>query len=180
MRIIREHTVSLAVDIQEKLIPFIFEHEELLHNMIILIRGLKILEIPLIVTEQYPKGLGETVPVIREEIEPFHPIEKTAFSCCDDPRFMVHLNNIAKKYVIVFGIEAHVCILQTTIDLIEDGFQPVVIEDCISSRKLSDKMTALERMRQEGAIISSYESILFELARISGTDQFREISRLVK
>ena len=85
-----------------------------------------------------------------------------------------------KKNVILCGIETHVCVLQTTIDLIQLGYQPIVIEDCVSSRKLSDKQTAIERMRQEGAIISSLESILFELARFSGNETFKAISKLVK
>ncbi len=180
MRITKEHTVGLVIDVQEKLLPHISGHEALLKNVGILLQGFKALEIPVMVTEQYKRGLGETVSPIVEVLEDFNPLEKITFSCCDDPQFVVKLNNTAKKYVIVCGIESHVCVLQTTVDLLEAGFQPVVVEDCISSRRPSDKVIAIERMRQEGAIITTYESILFELARISGTDTFKLISKLVK
>ncbi len=180
MRINKEHAIGLVIDIQERLLPHICEHEALLKNVGILLHGFKALEIPVLVTEQYKKGLGETAPPVKEVLEDFNPMEKITFSCCDDPQFMVKMNNATKKYVIVCGIESHVCVLQTTIDLLEAGFQPVVVEDCISSRKSSDTVIAVERMRQEGAIITTYESILFELARVAGTDTFKAISKLVK
>ena len=180
MRILAEDSVGLVIDIQERLLPHIFKYEELLHKTKILIEGLNVLNIPILVTEQYRKGLGETVPMIADNIDSFQPMEKVSFSCCDDDPFSDRLKNSGKKNVIICGIEAHVCLLQTTIDLIESGYQPVVVEDCTSSRKMIDKFIAIERMRQEGAIISTYESILFELARISGTDQFKAISKLVK
>lgn len=180
MRITKEHTVGLVIDIQERLLPHISGHEMLLKNVRILVEGLNALEVPIMVTEQYRKGLGETVPVIQEALGHFEPTEKMSFSCCDDPQFILRLNNMAKKNVIVCGIESHVCVLQTAIDLLESGFLPVVVEDCISSRKPLDKEIAVRRMSREGAIITSYESILFELARISGTDTFKAISKLVK
>jgi nicotinamidase-related amidase len=180
MRITKDHTVGLVIDIQERLLPHIAGHEALLKNVETLIRGLNALEVPVMVTEQYRKGLGETLPAIKEAIGHFDPMEKMTFSCCDDPQFSLKLNNMAKKNVIVCGIESHVCVLQTVIDLLESGFQPVVVEDCISSRRSPDKLVAVERMRQEGAIITTFESILFELARVSGTDTFKAISKLVK
>ena len=93
---------------------------------------------------------------------------------------MSKLKDSGKKNVILCGIESHVCVLQTALDLLTNGFQPVLIEDCVSSRNLNDKNIAVERMRQEGAIISTYESILFELLEISGTETFKEISKIVK
>ena len=180
MRITKDHTVGLVIDIQERLLPHIAGHEVLLKNVETLILGLNALEVPVMITEQYRKGLGETVPAIQEALQYFEPMEKMTFSCCDDPHFIVRLNNMAKKNVIVCGIESHVCVLQTVIDLLESGFQPVVVKDCISSRKPLDKEIAVRRMSREGAIITSYESILFELARISGTDTFKTISKLVK
>lgn len=180
MRVIKEQAAGLVIDIQEKLIPHIAGNEELLKNAEILLRGLTVLEVPVLVTEQYRKGLGETVSPIRESVELFEPLEKLSFSCCDDPHFTGKLNNLRRKFVIICGIESHVCVLQTTIDLLESDYIPVVIADCISSRKLTDKEIAIQRMRQEGAIISSYESILFELARVSGNDAFKAISKLVK
>jgi nicotinamidase-related amidase len=180
MRILKENTLALIIDIQDRLFPHINEKEILEKNIRILISGLKVLDIPILLTEQYPKGLGFTIPAIKEALSTSPAIEKTAFSCCDEPAFMKSLADSGKKSIIIAGIESHVCVLQTVLDLLKIGFQPVVVEDCVSSRKPNDKKIALKRMNQEGAIISTYESILFELARVSGTEQFKAISKLVK
>lgn len=180
MRILKEESAGLIVDIQERLFPHIFEYEKIEKNTQILIDGLKILEVPIIVTEQYRKGLGLTIPSISNALEDYESIEKMSFSCCDNENFEAELERVNKKNVIIAGIETHVCVLQTVADLLEAGYQPVVVEDCVSSRKEKDKNIAIKRMRQEGAIITSYESILFELARVSGTDSFKAISKLVK
>lgn len=180
MRIKKENSISVVIDIQSRLYPFIKDHETLTRNNQILIKGLKILEIPIIVTQQYTKGLGDTIPEIQEVLGEYQHIEKMSFSCCDEPQFNEELALSAKMYVIICGIESHVCVLQTVIDLIGSGYKPVVVEDCIGSRNPNDKQIAVNRMRQEGAIITTYESLLFELLEYSGTDEFREISRLVK
>ncbi len=180
MRILKDQSAGLIVDIQEKLFPHIHHHDQVEINTEIFIKGLKILDIPLLVTEQYKKGLGPTIPVIDSALKDYESFEKMSFSCCDDPGIEMELQKSGKKFIIMAGIETHVCILQTAIDLLEEGFQSVVIEDCVSSRKENDKIIAIERMRQEGVIITSYESVLFELARVSGTDSFKAISKLVK
>ncbi|MEI6174403.1 MAG: hydrolase [Bacteroidota bacterium] len=180
MRILRDSVIGVVIDFQERIFPAIWEYEKLEKNVPILISGLKALGIPLMVTEQYVKGLGPTVPVIAETIEGIVRIEKASFSCCDEPGFMMGLASSGKDYVIVSGIESHVCVLQTVIDLQRNGYHSIVVEDCISSRKENDKRIALERMRQEGVIITTYEAILFELLRYSGGDTFKAISRLVK
>ena len=180
MRILKENTLGLVIDIQERLLPHIHQYEKMLSNTTILIDGLKVLNIPLLITEQYRKGLGPTVNEIQNKFDDFAPLEKMTFSCCDEDGFNRKLKELDRKNVIIFGIEAHVCVLQTALDLISDGYQPVVISDCISSRSIDDKLIAIERMRKEGAIVSSYESILFELARISGTEAFKAISKLVR
>lgn len=180
MRIKVEESVGLIIDIQEKLFPHISEHNQLSKNTEILISGLNILEVPIIVTEQYIKGLGPTIAPLDQLLNDNQSIEKMSFSCCDEQQFMNKIEEHKKKVIIIAGIEAHVCVLQTTIDLLEKGFEVVVIEDCVSSRSLHNKNIAIERMRQEGAIISSYESILFELTKVSGTDKFKAISKLVK
>jgi hypothetical protein len=180
MRITRQDSIGLVIDIQERLLPHIYEYEALLKRTNVLIQGLKILDIPLKITEQYPKGLGPTVDSISTLISDFSPNEKMTFSCCDSSEFARELEKSSRKNIIICGIEAHVCVLQTCIDLLQTGYQPVVIADAISSRNNDDKKIAIHRMRQEGAIISTTESILFELVRISGTSEFKEISRLVK
>lgn len=180
MRITKEKTSALIIDFQERLFPAIFEHEKLLKNVPILIEGLKTLGIPIYVTEQYVKGLGPTVAPIAATLEGIERVEKSSFSCCDEPRTMMNLTAEGNEFIIVAGIESHVCVLQTVIDLRQNGFYPVVVTDCISSRKESDKIMALERMRSVGAILTTYEAVLFELLRFSGTDTFRTISKLIK
>jgi nicotinamidase-related amidase len=180
MRIPRDNTTALIIDIQERLFPHIHENERLSSNTSVLIRGLKELKIPVLVTQQYSRGLGPTIPGIEELFDPFSYIEKTAFSCCDEPEVIMKLEGTAKNFILLAGIETHVCVLQTAIDLLERGYKPVVIEDCVSSRKQTDKKTAIRRMEKEGAIVTSYESVLFELCRYSGTAEFKAISALVK
>ena len=180
MRIKRELTAALIIDIQERLFPHMDGKDELLRRCGILIEGLKELSVPMVITEQYPKGLGSTVGEISRLVEKEPVIEKIAFSCCDEPSVMQHAVMKNYKTIIICGIEAHVCVLQTVIDLQHSGYKAVVVEDCISSRNPEDKRVAVERMRSEGAVITSCESILFELARVAGTDEFKAISRLVK
>ena len=180
MRITKEDSVGLIVDIQEKLFVHISEKDELLKNTDKLIKGLKELSVPIIVTQQYTKGLGDTIfqlaPLVTEE----GFIEKITFSCCDEPVFIDKIHSFNKKNIIIAGIETHVCVLQTAIDLLSQGYLPVIVENCISSRKLNDKKIALERLKQEGAIVTTLESVLFELCRMAGTEQFKAISKLVK
>ena len=180
MRILKQNAILIVIDFQERLFPAIDGNEKLLKNVPRLIEGMKALDVPVIVTEQYVKGLGPTVPEIAAAIEGIERIEKSSFSCCDEPRFMMELASTGNDWVIVCGIESHVCVLQTVIDLQENGYHPVVVEDCISSRNPNDKLMAVERMRKEGVIITTYEAILFELLRYSGGDTFKAISRLVK
>ena len=156
------------------------EHTTLARNMEILVAGLKVLDVPLLVTQQYTRGLGPTIPDLSEQVKDYPLIEKTAFSCCDEPDFLRALSEMDKPCILITGIESHVCVLQTVIDLMERGYQAVVVEDCVSSRKANDKTVSVHRMRLEGAIVTSYESILFELCRFSGTETFKSISKLVK
>jgi nicotinamidase-related amidase len=180
MRISVDNSAGIIIDVQERLFPHIFRNEALKENVAILIQGLNLLKVPLLLTEQYKKGLGDTISGIKEYLGPIKPVEKISFSCCDESRFLRELNLLNKKFVIIAGIEAHVCVLQTVIDLVESGHQPVVVEDCVSSRKENDKKIAVDRMKQEGAIITTYESILLELCRFAGTDVFKKISGLIK
>jgi len=180
MKITADHSIALIIDFQEKLVPHMHEEQEMIKKTEILIQGLKVLEIPVIATQQYSKGLGSTISSISQHLSGIPKIEKLTFSCCGEPGFMNELRMHHKKFVIIAGIETHVCVLQTATDLITAGYLPVVIEDCVSSRNPGDKITALNRMRDEGSIISTCESILFELCQIAGTDKFKAISKLVK
>jgi hypothetical protein len=180
MRIPHQDSIGLVVDVQSRLFPYMYDSYRLQQNLRTLIAGLRILELPILVTQQYTKGLGETVDPIRKSFEQFDYIEKTAFSCADEPAFMTALEESGRRHVIIGGIEAHVCMLQTSMDLLAAGYTPVVIEDATSSRKPGDMRVAVERMRSEGAVVTTTESILFELCRYSGTETFRALSKLVK
>jgi nicotinamidase-related amidase len=180
MRILREETAAVIVDIQERLLPHIHEGDIMLKNCLRLIDGLKTLSIPVIITQQYTKGLGPTVPEVIQMFPEFRYTEKISFSCCGEPAFEKEIDSIGKTDIIIFGIESHVCILQTCLDLLAAGRKVFVVEDCVSSRKPNDKQIAIERMRQEGARITTLESILFELTGKAGNETFKSISGIVK
>jgi hypothetical protein len=180
MRIERNNTIGLVIDIQERLFPVMSDKEQLLRNSKLLVGGLQVLGLNVLVTQQYTRGLGETLPELSSLIGNFSPIEKTAFSCYDEPSFVSVLEDTDVKNVIICGIESHVCVLQTAIDLKAAGYNPVVVMDCVSSRKDADKALALERFRYEGIMVTGYESVLFELTRGAKEPGFKEISGLVK
>ena len=129
------NTVLLVIDVQEKLSRLVHQRDMLLGNLQKLIRGIQVLEIPVIVTEQYPQGLGPTVKEISSLLAGFHPLTKTSFSCCGDSGFTLALERLGRKQVLVTGIEGHVCVYQTTADLVNAGYEAYVVTDCISSFK---------------------------------------------
>jgi len=181
MRILAEDTLALIIDFQERLVPVIDHKEELIHNTQILIQGLKILQIPMLVTQQYTKGLGMTVSTVAEAVgEGIENNDKITFSCAEDVNILKKIEETGRKNIIICGIEAHVCVLQTVIDLMEKGYHVVLVEDCIGSRKERDRKAALKRAISEGAVITTYEAILFELTRVAKTESFKEISKLIK
>ncbi|PTN08796.1 hydrolase [Mangrovibacterium marinum] len=180
MRINKENTVGLIIDMQERLLPAMEESEALLENVQTLINGLQELNVPILATQQYTKGLGETVEPISSIIKDFSPIEKKDFSCCDETEFAKAFEKTGANNVIIAGIECHVCVLQTAIDLKEAGLNPVVVMDCVSSRSFDNVDLAAERFRHEGIMMTSYESILFELTRSASAAEFKAISKLVK
>ncbi len=178
-RIDRDACTAVIIDVQERLLPHIDEHDRMLANLTRLVAGFQALNIPMVVSEQYTKGLGLTVPVLRTELgESYAPLEKMSFSCLDDEALSERLSG--EHTLIVTGIETHVCVQQTVLDALDAGRHVVVVADCVSSRDIRDRDTALARMRQAGAVITSYEAILFELCRVSGTAEFKTISSIVK
>lgn len=180
MRIIKEKTAGLVIDIQERLFPVMWEKETLLKNCKTLIAGLEKLSVPTFVTQQYTKGLGDTLPEIQSLISDFDFIEKRNFSCCDELLIINKLKETGAENVIICGIESHVCVLQTAVDLKEGGLTPIVVMDCVSSRTKENIEWAKERFRHEAIMMVSYESVLFELTRTSAAPEFKAISKLVK
>ncbi len=176
MRIERERTAAVVIDYQEKLVPVMHEKDVLLHNSAILLEGLRVLGIPMYVTQQYTKGLGMTLAQIQESVGHEDYTDKLAFTAYGSVKHKFY----GKKYIIVCGIEAHICVLQTVLDLCAAGYIPVVVEDCIASRKENDKKIAIKRMAMEGAIVTTYESLLFELLRVAGTEESKKVQKLIK
>lgn len=189
-RIKKEDAVLVGIDFQERLMPAMKGNEELSAAVVKLVKGCRILGVPVIMTQQYTKGLGPTVVAIADALtEPlgeetgaaeFHPVEKTSFSAMGEPDFIDALEKLERRTVIIAGIEAHVCVQQTVIDLLEKGYTVFVANDCISSRSNTDKKYAQRRMGDAGAVGTTYESILFELLGGAKEPGFKQISALVK
>jgi nicotinamidase-related amidase len=174
------NTLAIVVDIQERMLPVIENCEELEKNCVTLLKGLKLLNIPIIVTQQYTKGLGMTIPSILDAYgcEDFH--EKLSFSALREDNIKDAVKEQGRVNVLVLGIEAHICVLQTCLDLKEQGYTPYLVIDCIGSRKRANLDMSIQRAIQEGVTITSYESLLFELMERSDNEVFRDISRLIK
>jgi len=176
----RHRTAVLIVDIQEKISAVMQHRQRVIDNTLKLIRACRILDVPVLITEQYPQGLGATVPAIAEALEGITPPEKMTFSCCGIGGLFDHIQDRDIKQIVIVGIETHVCVQQTSMDLLALGYQVHVLKDCVSSRKEIDYETALERMRSAGIIISTLEAALFELLERAGTPEFKEVAKLVK
>lgn len=179
-RLDRTQTGLLVVDIQERLLPAIYEKERVVQNAIRLAKGAGVLKVPIFVTEQYRKGLGATVPEVASAITGFAPMEKTAFSACGADGLMLALDSMRVRQVVLCGIESHVCVLQTCLDLLDSGLRPYVVADAVSSRTPDNYRLGLDRMRDAGAVIASTEMVLFELLGRAGTEEFKQILPLVK
>lgn len=179
-RINREETVLVMIDFQERLMPAMKDHDELEDAIVKLVRGVRVLDVPIIVTQQYTKGLGPTVKPIADALGDFTPIEKTDFSAAAELDFLEMLNASKKTTVVLCGIETHVCVAQTALILLELGYDVFLVEDCVSSRSKSDKKSAIGRMIQAGARPVTVEGVLFELLGTAKAPEFKEISQIVK
>ncbi len=180
MRIDKNRTCGIFVDYQEKLIPAQHEGENFLKSSVKLAKGLIALEIPLVVSEQYPNGLGSTVKELSSIPDFPSGMAKTSFSCMLDENIKDMVKHTGARHVIICGCETHICVLQTIMDLIEMGLSVYIVEDCCTSRTLKNHDIGILRAKQEGAFITSLESVLFELLQISGGETFKTISNLIK
>jgi nicotinamidase-related amidase len=170
----------VVVDVQGKLAQLMHDKRTLFKNIRILIQAAKILDIPTLWCQQRPDALGPTVPDVAELLADHEPINKASFSCCGCEQFNSQLNTLNRNKVLLCGIEAHVCIYQTAVDLLRKEFRVDVIADAVSSRTRENKEIALSRMAAEGAHISSVEMSLFELLKTADHPQFKQIAKLVK
>lgn len=177
----RERTGLVVVDVQERLFPHIHEHDALEAAIGRLVHGARMLALPILVTEQYVKGLGSTIASVREALEDaYAPLEKLAFSCCGDDAFVDALSGSGCRHVLLCGIETHVCVYQTAIDLLARGYYVHLITDAVGSRAPADRDVALRRIERDGALPTSVEMALFELLRVSGTSEFKAVSKIIK
>ena len=180
LNIKRDDAVLVAIDFQEKLLPQIYEKEKLEEAAARLIKGCRVVGVPILVTQQYTRGLGPTSEIVSEALGSFTPIEKTTFSAMKEPAFVKALAGTGRKTVILSGIEAHICVQQTALDLIEAGYIVYGALDCMSSRTIANKEYGQIRMTQSGVIVTGYESVLFDMVVDSKDESFKPISSIVK
>ena len=182
LRLAPEECVLIIVDVQERLMAAMPEkvRDRLLSRLGALIQAAERLDIPVVVTEQYPKGLGPTVREIAESLPEFSPLEKVTFSSCGAEAFLPHLRKLGRTKVLLTGCETHVCCYQTALDLIENGFIVHAVADALCSRVKLNWKTGLASMERAGALPTTVEQALFDLLRTAGTENFKAISRLVK
>ena len=170
----------LLVDVQGKLAELMHGRKELFENLTRLIKGIRVLELPIIWMEQYPKGLGETVPEIKALLDGFKPYPKVSFGCGGDETIMNAVRDLGRKQTIVAGIETHVCVYQSCKQLLDEGFDVTLVVDCTSSRTKLNKEVGVSALENAGVKLSSVEMLLFELLHEAGGDKFKKISQLVK
>jgi len=175
-----EKTVLVVVDVQEKLWAAMHEKESLRDNTVRIVQGAKILGVPIVWTEQNPKGLGATLPEVVELLNDSEPVTKLSFSCCGEEAFIKRLEALNRKQILITGMETHVCVYQTVVDLRNKGYEVQVVADAVSSRTPENKAVGLERSREAGATITSTETALFELLKIAEGDRFKQMLKIVK
>ncbi len=175
-----DKTLLVFVDVQEKLFRVMHDKETLLSNLQKLLQGIRILGIPVLVTEQYPQGLGPTLPGLATLIPDFQPLPKVCFSCWADDEFRARLAAFCRPQILLCGIEGHVCVYQTARDLVDQGFETYFVSDAISSRTPENRLLSFEMMKQAGSLVTGTEAALFELLKAAGSDQFKKISQIVK
>jgi len=175
-----ENAVLVVVDVQGKLATLMHNKEEFFSNVVKMIKGAKTLEIPIIWNEQLPDKLGDTIPEIKDALADMLPLVKNSFSCCGNGDFMKQLKAVNRRQVILVGMETHVCVYQTALDLLEGGYEVHLVADAVSSRTLDNKNTGIDAMRNMGAKITCVEMALFEMLRVAEGDMFKQTIKIVK
>lgn len=180
-RILREGTALVVIDVQERLAPVMEPAilERTVQNIRLLLQTCDLLRLPIITFEQYPEGLGRTLPQLARAREGL-VFSKLAFSCCGEERFLSNLADLGAKNLILTGMEAHVCVYQSVLDLLGAGYGVHLVRDAICSRHKVDYLTALDNSRDAGAVVTTTETVLFQLLQRAGTPEFKAFSALVK
>lgn len=175
-----DNTVLVVVDVQEKLANAMHDRDFLIENIVRLVKGAQILGLPIILSEQNPKGLGFTIPAVGELLSGSKPITKLSFSCCGQADFMSAIASAAKNQVLICGIESHVCVYQTVADLLNLGYEVHVVADAVSSRTPENRQMGLEKCKGLGASVTSVETALFEILKIAEGNEFKQMLKVVK
>jgi nicotinamidase-related amidase len=178
--IVPSETLLLLIDIQGKLAQSVHQPELVENNIKKLVRACAVLDVPVLYTEQYPKGLGETVAPVKELLGDLEPIEKITFSCCATEPFMKRLRLFNRNDILVAGMETHVCVYQTSVELIEFGYNVHLVTDAVSSRAESNRNIGIHCIEKAGGSLTSTEMAIFELQRVASGDRFRELSKIIK
>ena len=176
----KNDAVLLIIDIQDKLAAVMKMRDVMVKNCLHLIELAKMQGIPVVVTEQYPKGLGRTVGEIQAALPLYKPVEKVAFNCCAEPAFLAEIKKLGKKKVIVTGMETHICVLQTSLGLLQGGLDVHLVRDAVCSRTKANWVAGVEFMRDAGAVATCVETVLFQLLKIAGTEDFKRIVQRIK
>lgn len=176
----QEDTIVVSIDFQERLVPAMADAESMLDEAVKILKGADILGIPVFFTQQYTRGLGDTIPKIKDASSDFSYIEKQSFSVMEAKEFSDRLDELKPENIIIIGIETHICVLQSALDLLDEGFNVFVAADCVSSRKRFDKETALGRLQAKGVELLTVEAALFQLLGSMENPDFRKISKLIK
>jgi nicotinamidase-related amidase len=176
----RTNAVLIIIDIQGNLAQAMYDKENLFANSVKLIQGFKAFNLPIIFTEQIPQKLGKTLPVISQELDGIEPIAKETFSCWDDRNFIKQLKALSRRHIVLAGIECHVCVYQTALDLISNGYNVHLVTDAVSSRTPENRQVGIDAIKSTGAHLTSTEMVLFELLRTAADPKFKEIIKIVK
>ena len=176
----RTNAVLIIIDIQGNLAQAMYDKENLFTNNVKLIQGIKALNLPIIFTEQIPQKLGKTLTVISQELEGIEPIAKEAFSCWNDRNFIKQLKSLSRRHIVLAGIECHVCVYQTALDLISNGYNVHLVTDAISSRTPENRQVGIDAIKSAGAHLTSTEMVLFELLRTAADPKAKELFKIVK
>ncbi len=177
----RAQAMLLVIDVQQKLIPSMPQkvYRQTLSRIDFLVKSARLLQLPVVATEQYPKGLGGTIPELAEACRD-KVVEKTSFGCCGEPAFLAHLHGQERRQIIIAGMEAHVCVLQTVLGLLNAGYRVHLVRDAIISRGKTDYLNAVEYARQAGATVTTAETAVFQLLQASTALEFKAISAMIK
>ncbi|HMK60505.1 MAG TPA: hydrolase [Dissulfurispiraceae bacterium] len=178
--LLADDCIFVIIDVQDRLAAVMQARDQVVGNCLHLIELAKLYNIPVIVTEQYPKGLGRTVEPIRNASPSLELIEKLSFSCCSQPDFMRSMHKLARNTIILAGMETHVCVLQTCLDLLKQKYNVHLVSDAVCSRTKDNRETGIGLMHDAGAVVTCTETVLFQILKVAGSEEFKSISKRIK